>query len=84
MNQNLKNILSRVLKVVSWILIVFTVIVMIFTVVSMATLNKNDRNLFGYKFLIVQSDSMSPSENNADHDVHFRAGDIIIIKDVFL
>lgn len=82
MNGKLKSILNLVMKIVSWVLIGFTVLIMIFTIVSMATLNKNDRNLFGFKFLIVQSDSMSPSEKNADDDVHFRAGDIIIIKDV--
>ena len=82
MNEKTKNILNLVLKVASWILIGITVVIMLFTLVSMATLNKNDRNIFGYKFLIVQSDSMSPSEKNADDDVHFRAGDIIIIKDV--
>jgi signal peptidase I len=81
-NEKTKNILNLVAKVASWILIGFTVVIMIFTIVSMATLNKNDRNIFGFKFLIVQSDSMSPSEKNADDDVHFRAGDIIIIKDV--
>lgn len=82
MNQKLKSVLSLVIKIASWILIAFAVFIMIFTIVSMATLNKNDRNLFGYKFLIVKTDSMSPSENNADDDVHFSAGDIIIIKDV--
>ncbi len=82
MNEKAKRILSLITKIASWVLIAFTVLIMIFTVVSMATLNKNDRNLFGYKFLIVQSDSMSPSEKNADDDVHFSAGDIIIIKDV--
>ena len=82
MNEKTKNILNLILKIASWILIGITVVIMLFTIVSMATLNKNDRNIFGYKFLIVQSDSMSPSEKNADDDVHFRAGDIIIIKDV--
>ncbi len=82
MNEKTKNILNLILKVVSWVLVGFTVLLMIFTIVSIATLDRNDRNLFGFKFLIVQSDSMSPSEKNADDDVHFRAGDIIIIKDV--
>lgn len=82
MNEKTKNILRLILKVASWVLIGFTVLIMLFTVVSMATVNKNDRNIFGYKFLIVQTDSMSPSEKNADDDIHFRAGDIIIIKEV--
>ena len=80
MNENTKKIFNLVLKVVSWILIAFTVFMMIFTIVSVATLDRNDRNLFGFQFLIVQSDSMKLSENNADFDVHFSAGDIIIVK----
>ena len=82
MNENTKKVLNKILKVVSWILIVFTVCMMIFTIVSVATLDRNDRNIFGYQFLIVQSDSMSPSEKNAHLDVHFSAGDIIIINNV--
>lgn len=82
MNENTKKVLNNILKVVSWILIVFTVCMMIFTIVSVATLDRNDRNIFGYQFLIVQSDSMSPSEKNAHLDVHFSAGDIIIINNV--
>ncbi len=81
-NQKMKSVLSLVIKIASWVLIAFAVFIMIFTIVSMATLNKNDRNIFGYKFLIVKTDSMSLSENNADDDVHFSAGDVIIIKDV--
>jgi signal peptidase I len=80
MNENTNKILNLVLKVVSWVLIAFTVFMMIFTIVSVATLDRNDRNLFGFQFLIVQSDSMKLSENNADFDVHFSAGDIIIVK----
>lgn len=80
MNENTKKIFNLVLKVVSWILIAFTVFMMIFTIVSVATLDRNDRNLFGFQFLIVQSDSMKLSENNADFDVHFSVGDIIIVK----
>lgn len=82
MNQKVKSVLSMLSRTVSWILIVFAVFIMVFTIVSMATLNRNDRNLFGYKFLIVQTDSMSPSENNANDDIHFSSGDIIIIKEV--
>ena len=76
------KILNIVLKVVTGILIAFTVFIMLFTVVSVTTLDRNDRNLFGFRFYIVQTDSMSPSENNAHLDVHFSAGDIILIKNV--
>lgn len=82
MNQKFKRVSSLVIKITSWVLIAFTIFIMVFTIVSMTTLNKNDRNIFGYKFLIVKTDSMSPSENNADDDIHFSAGDIIVIRDV--
>ena len=76
----MKAILNISLKVVAWILVVFTVFMMIFTVVTVTTVDRNDRSIFGIKFYIVQTDSMSPSENNKDMDVHFSAGDIVLIK----
>ena len=76
------KVLNIILKVVTGLLIAFTVFIMIFTVVSVTTLDKNNRNLFGFRFYIVQTDSMSPSENNAHLDVHFSAGDIVVIKNV--
>ena len=63
-------------------LIAFTVFMMIFTIATVTTVDRNDRDIFGFKFYIVQTDSMSPSDKNADLDVHFSAGDIIIIKSV--
>jgi signal peptidase I len=55
---------------------------MIFTVFTVTTVDKNERSIFGMKFYIVQTDSMSLSENNKDMDVHFNAGDIVLIKNV--
>ena len=49
---------------------------MIFTLISVNTFNKADKNLFGYKFFVVQTDSMSAT--------HFNAGDVIISKYVDL
>ena len=86
MNDVLKKVLSISFKVVTWLVIVFTVFMMIFTIVSVTTVDRNDRSIFGIRFYIVRTDSMSKSENNADMDVHFNAGDIVIItkaKDVF-
>ena len=80
MNANTKKILNISLKVVTWLLIAFTVFMMIFTVITVSTVDKNDRSIFGFKFYIVQTDSMSKSDKNADMDVHFDAGDIVIIK----
>ena len=82
MNTTAKKILNIALKVVTWLLVAFTVFMMIFTVFTVTTVDKNDRSIFGFKFYIVQTDSMSLSENNKDMDVHFNAGDIVIIKNV--
>ena len=77
--QKIMNIIS---KCIVGLLIAFSIFIMVFTIVSVTTLNKNERNLFGFRFYIVLSDSMSLSENNKDLDVHFNAGDIIISKNV--
>ena len=82
MNEQIKKILDVSLKVVTWLLIAFTVFMMVFTVFTVTTVDKNERDIFGVKFYIVQTDSMSKSENNADMKVHFNAGDIILIKNV--
>ena len=81
MNANtVKKILNISLKVVTWLLIAFTVFMMVFTAITVSTVDRNDRAIFGTKFYIVQTDSMSLSDKNADLDVHFNAGDIVIIK----
>lgn len=69
-----------VLKIITWALIVFAATMMIFTIVTVTTVDKNDRGMFGFRFYIVRTDSMSLSENNADLDIHFNAGDIVIVK----
>jgi signal peptidase I len=82
MNTTVKKTANIILKVVTWLLVAFTAFMMIFTIVTVTTVDKNDRSIFGVKFYIVQTDSMSKSENNADMEVHFDAGDIVIIKNV--
>ena len=77
-----KKILNIAMKVVTWLLVVFTVFMMLFTIITVTTVDRNDRSIFGVKFYIVQTDSMSLSENNKDMDVHFNAGDIVVIKNV--
>ena len=77
-----KKIMNIALRIITWLVVAFTVFMMIFTVVTVTTVDRNDRSIFGVKFYIVQTDSMSLSENNKDMDVHFNAGDIVIIKKV--
>ena len=81
-NDKTKKIVNISLKVVTWLLIAFTVFMMIFTIVTVTTVDRNDRSIFGVKFYIVQTDSMSKSENNKDMDIHFNAGDIVLIKEL--
>ena len=78
----MKKILNILVKVATWILVAVTVFMMIFTIVTVSTVDRNDRNIFGLRFYIVLTDSMSKSENNADMDVHFNAGDIVFVKNV--
>jgi signal peptidase I len=81
-NSKIKNILNIGMKVISWLLIAFTAFMMIFTIITVTTVDKNERKFLGVKLYIVRTDSMSLSENNKDMDVHFNAGDIVIIGDV--
>ena len=77
-----KKALGITTKVLMWIVVAVSVLMMVFTLISTLVFDKNDRNLFGTRFYVVLSDSMSPSENNKTDKIHFSAGDIVLIKDV--
>lgn len=79
MDEKTKKIINIVIKVGTWVLVAFTVFMMLFTIITVSTVDKNDRSIFGVKFYIVQTDSMSWSEKNKDMSVHFNAGDIVLI-----
>ena len=81
-NDKTKKILNTVTKVITWLLLAFVIFIMVFTIVTVTTVDKNDRSIFGAKFYIVQTDSMSPSDKNKDLDVHFNAGDIVIAREL--
>ena len=78
--ERLKKIADISAKIVAWLIIVFAAFMVIFTVFTVMTFDRNERSVFGFRFYIVQTDSMSRSENNADMDVHFNAGDVIVVK----
>lgn len=61
-------------RVITWAFVVLAVCMMLFTVVSVATFDRADRQLFGYKAFIVLSDSMSATD--------FDAGDLALVKEV--
>ena len=71
---DIKKIWEIVKTVAVWIVVAFAVFMMIFTLISVNTFDQNDRNIFGYKFFVVQTDSMKAT--------HFKAGDIVISKEV--
>lgn len=70
--------MKRALKIIKTafvsLVVIFAVFMMIFTIVSVTTFNRNDRDLFGYKIYIVNSDSMSATD--------FSAGSLILVKEV--
>ena len=69
-----KKVLGVIKTVLVWIVLVVSVFMMVFTIISKLTFNQADRNVLGYKFMIVLSDSMSKT--------HFDAGDVVIVKEV--
>ena len=65
----------KLLKTIFTLCVVAVAIVMVvFTFFSVTSLNKYDRNIFGWQFFIVTSDSMSKTD--------FSAGDIIFVKQI--
>ena len=57
-----------------WLIVLLAVFMMLFTVISVTTFNRNDRDLFGYKMYIVNTDSMAATD--------FKAGALILVKEV--
>lgn len=70
----MKKILNIIKNIFVWMVVLLAVGMMIFTVISVSTFDRNDRDLFGYKMYIVNSDSMSKTD--------FDAGDLILVKEV--
>ena len=63
------NIISNVLV---WLVTAVAVCMMIFTVISVSVFDQQDRSIFGYRMMVVLSDSMSATD--------FSAGDLIFVK----
>lgn len=70
----MKKALQITKTVLVWLVVAIAVGMMIFTLISVNTFDQTDRGLFGFKFFIVTSDSMSATD--------FDAGDIAISKNV--
>ena len=70
----MKKALNIIKTTLVWLVVLLAVFMMVFTVISVTTFNRNDRNLFGYKMYIVNSDSMAATD--------FKAGALILVKEV--
>ena len=70
----MKKALNIIKTTFVWLVVALAVFMMIFTIISVTTFNRNDRDLFGYKAYIVNSDSMAATD--------FSAGDLIFVKEV--
>ena len=70
----MKKVMNIIKTTVIWLVVLLAVSMMIFTVISCTTFNRNDRDLFGYRMYIVNSDSMAATD--------FNAGDLILVKEV--
>lgn len=70
----IKSVLKTVKSILVWVIVILAVFMMIFTIISVTTFNRNDRDLFGYKAYIVNTDSMAATD--------FNAGDLILVKEV--
>ena len=70
----MKQTLNAIKNGVVGAIALFAVIMMVFTIFSVLTLDQSQRSLFGFKAMIVQSDSMAATD--------FKAGDIIFAKKV--
>lgn len=70
----MKKVLQIIKNVLVWLVVAVAAGMMIFTLISVNTFDQNERNLFGFKFFIVQTDSMAATD--------FDAGDVVISKNV--
>lgn len=69
----MKKAANFLVNLVTGLLTAFAVGMMIFVIASVLLFNREDRNLMGYRFFVVLSDSMSKTD--------FSAGDLIVIKE---
>ena len=81
-----KLIYEKILSIFAWLTFVLAILLAILTVFSSFSDEKNGKEIFGRKFLIVASDSMSKSSissSNNDEQIFFNSGDVIIIKTAY-
>ena len=71
---NIKKVINVFKTIVSCLIVIVALFAIVFSIISASAVGNNKRSLFGYKFFIVLSDSMSATD--------FSAGDMIVVKEV--
>ena len=69
----MKKAWNMISNIAVFLIAVLAVCMMVFTIFSVNTFDRNDRSIFGYRLLVVLSDSMSATD--------FKAGDLIFVKE---
>lgn len=73
-------IFYKIIGVFTWICLLLAIVIFFVVFFTNFTNSDNKKAIFGYKFLIVNSDSMSKSNLSENESTFFDAGDIIIVK----
>ncbi len=74
-----KKVFDKILGIFAWLIFCVAVITAVLSFFSSWTSEKNGKEIFGTKYLIVASDSMSRSVLSQDERVYFNSGDLIFI-----
>lgn len=77
-----KNTFDTILNVFAWLSFFVAVILALAVFLSSYSGTENGKTIFGYKMLIVESDSMSKSALSKNERVYFNKEDLIFIKEV--
>ena len=77
-----KLIFEKIIGVFALLSFFLAILMFIVTIFASISGEQNGKEIFGSKFLIVTSDSMSKSPTSENEEIYFNAGDLIIIKTI--
>lgn len=76
------KIIEKSLTVFAWLVLLVALLTSIFVACAMMSGEENGKEIFGYKILIVNTDSMKKSADSENESIFFEAGDVIVIRKV--
>jgi len=79
-NHSKSILFENILGIFAWFVFFLALFLAVFTVFASLSGEKNGKEIFGHKLLIVASDSMSKSHISEHEKIFFNAGDLIVIK----